>query len=183
VRKLIVYLSLVFVAIAVAAAYGAMHDQISYTVSPEYFTRFKFDQFHLMNDDLPERLRASIVGIYASWWLGFPIGLTGGVAGFIHHGHRSMLRVSLEAMLAAVAFTLLFGLTGLVYGWYQTSGMGHNHLDWYIPSNLASPRRFVCAGYMHNSSYLGGVLSIRFSWAYHIVRRVKSNTLTSTPTP
>ena len=28
-----------------AGCYGALHDQISYTISPEYFTKVKFEQF------------------------------------------------------------------------------------------------------------------------------------------
>jgi hypothetical protein len=172
VRKLIVYLSLVFVAIGVAAIYGTIHNQISYTVSPEYFTRFKFEQFHLTDDSMPERLRASLVGIRASWWMGFPIGLLAGLAGFIQRGYRQMLRVSMEAMLAGVGFSLLFGVCGLVYGWYVTAGTDLATFgDWYLPAGLVSTRRFVCAGYMHNSAYLGGVLSIPVAWVYQIVRR------------
>jgi hypothetical protein len=33
----------------IAGAYGILHDQISYTISPEYFTKLKFEQFHYAN--------------------------------------------------------------------------------------------------------------------------------------
>ena len=51
--------------IMVAGAFGVLHDQISYTVSPEFFTRFKFIQFGLLDPDVPERLRAATVGFLA----------------------------------------------------------------------------------------------------------------------
>ena len=45
VKKLIVYGLLVVIAVLFAGLYGVVHNQISYTVSPEYFTKFKFRQF------------------------------------------------------------------------------------------------------------------------------------------
>jgi hypothetical protein len=71
-------------ALLTAGIFGALHDQISYTVSHEYFTRFKFFQFGLLDPAVPERLRAAQVGFLASWWMGIPLGLLAGVAGFMH---------------------------------------------------------------------------------------------------
>ena len=177
-KKLIVYLTLIFVALAVAGLYGIVHNQISYTVSTEYFTAFKFYQFGLLDQAVPERVRASMVGFYASWWMGFPIGILSGLAGFIHKTQRQMFRRSLEAMGVAVVFTLLFGLCGLLYGYFQTSSTDMvAYQYWYVPSKLISPRRFLCAGYMHNSAYLGGVLSTPVAWAYQIVVRIRRPSL------
>jgi hypothetical protein len=44
-----------------AGVYGAVHNQISYTVCPEYFTKFKFIQFRL-SDALQSRQGASFFG-------------------------------------------------------------------------------------------------------------------------
>ena len=63
-KKLIVYFSLVFLAIALAGLYGMLHNQISYTVSPEYFAKFKFYQFGRVVSPVPERVRASIIGFW-----------------------------------------------------------------------------------------------------------------------
>src|SRR5262245_12384427 len=108
-RKLFVYLLIVVVSVLVAGLYGTLHNQVSYTVSQEYFTKFKFEQFGLADAPFPERIRASLVGLLASWWMGIPIGLLVGALGFIHRGHRRMLEVSLWSILVTVGFTLLFG--------------------------------------------------------------------------
>ncbi len=42
-----------------------------------------------------------MVGFLASCWMGIPIGLLVGAAGFIHRGPRQMLRVSCWSLLAA----------------------------------------------------------------------------------
>ena len=39
-----------------AGIYGAVHDQISYTISDEYFTKLKFPQFWYANFGFPPRV-------------------------------------------------------------------------------------------------------------------------------
>ena len=43
--KLLLFPVLLAVACVIAGLYGALHNQISYTVSPEYFHANKFHQF------------------------------------------------------------------------------------------------------------------------------------------
>lgn len=175
-KKFLVYVLLVFVAILLAGIYGVIHDQITYTVSPEYYTKFKFRQFGLHDSPLPDRIRAAIVGFLASWWMGVPIGVLVGVVGFIHRGHRRMFRVSLQSFLLVVGFTLLVGLIGLAYGFYSTASIDRaDYQGWFIPPDVIDLRRFLCVGYMHNASYIGGALSIVAAWIFHAIIRVRSN--------
>ena len=69
-------LFLLFLPAAMLAAglFGVLHDQISYTVSDEYFTKFKFIQFGLRDAFLSERVQVALVGFLASWWMGIPLG-------------------------------------------------------------------------------------------------------------
>jgi hypothetical protein len=174
-KKFLVFILLWFGAIILAGLYGAIHDQISYTVSPEYFTKFKFRQFGLVELPLPERVRAALVGFLASWWMGIPIGFMVGVVAFIHQGHRQMLKVSLWSFAIVIAFTLLFGLCGLLYGFYETRTINlADYQNWFIPDDVVHLRRFLCAGYMHNSAYLGGTLAIFVAWIFHIMVRIKT---------
>src|SRR5260221_12058644 len=57
-----------------AGAYGAVHDQVSYSISPEYFTKMKFRQFAWADLGWPNRLFAAEVGFLASWWAGLIAG-------------------------------------------------------------------------------------------------------------
>ncbi len=77
------FLLFIPLAILTAGAFGAPHDQISFTVSPEYFTKFKFHQFGLLDGSISKRLRAAEVGFLASWWMVIPLGPLVGSAGFI----------------------------------------------------------------------------------------------------
>jgi len=176
-KKLLVFVLVVVIAVVAAGAFGAIHDQISYTVSPEYFTKFKFKQFGFSEMAAPERARASLVGFLASWWMGIPIGLLVGAAGFVHRDHRRMLVVSIWSLGVVVGFTLLFGLCGLLYGVCRTSGSAINLADyqgWYIPEDVTDLRHYLRAGYMHNASYLGGVLAIVVAWIFHGIVRARA---------
>jgi hypothetical protein len=162
-------------ALITAGVYGSLHDQISYTVSPEYFTQFKFPEFGLLNGSIPGRVRAAEIGWLATWWMGLPIGLLTGVAGFIQRTPTLMRRALLWSLPVIVGFVFAFGLVGLLYGVIQTRSIDlHAYQGWYIPDNTVQIRRYLCAGYMHNASYLGGALAIPVAWGFHFVFRTRS---------
>ncbi len=54
----------------IAGAYGVLHDQVTYTLGPEYFTRLKFQQFFYLDKAQPLRLVVAEIGFLATWWVG-----------------------------------------------------------------------------------------------------------------
>jgi len=169
--KLLIFFLLILIAILVTGVYGAGHDQVSYTISPEYFTRFKFHQFGLDHVSLPNRMRAAMVGWQASWWMGLPIGLIVGGVGWIHPAPGQMFKLTLVSFALILCITALFGLGGLAYGWWTTRqlDLAAYREVWFIPEGLVHVRRFLCVGHMHNASYLGGTLAILAGIIFHIV--------------
>lgn len=86
-----------------------------------------------------------------------------------------MLRVSLQSFLLVVGFTLLVGIIGLAYGFYKTASIDRTaYQGWIISSDVSDIRRFLCVGYMHNTSYIGGALSIVAAWIFHVIIRVRN---------
>ena len=49
-----------------AGVYGIIHDQITYSISPEYFTRLKFSQFHYADFGFPPRVFVAEIGFLAT---------------------------------------------------------------------------------------------------------------------
>jgi hypothetical protein len=175
-QRLRIYLAFIALAVVAAGVFGAVHDEISYTVSQEYFTKFKFLQFRLLDSDIPERIRAARVGFLASWWMGIPLGVLAGLGGFAQRTPSQMWRALLWSLPVLVTFTLAIALLGLAYGLHQTETFNlGDYAGWYLPPALDHPRRFLCAGYMHNSAYIGGALSIPVAWAFHLVYRFRSH--------
>ena len=106
-RRIVIFLVFLPAAMLVAGLFGAFHDQIGYSVSSEYFTRFKFIQFRLLDTDLPERIRVAEVGFRASWWMGIPLGIFCGSAGFLQRSPAQMLGGALS-IPAAWLFHIVF---------------------------------------------------------------------------
>jgi len=173
-KRILIYLLLVMSALPIAGLFGAIHDQVSFTVSPEYFTKFKFIQFGMTHSEIPARLRASEIGFLASWWMGLPIGVLGSGLAFLHRAPKRMLRFGLWSYLVLMGFAGAVALIGLAYGFYATQHIDlREYHGWYIPSDVMNLRAFLCAGYMHNAAYIGGALGIVTAWVFHIITKVR----------
>jgi hypothetical protein len=80
-----------------------------------------------------------------------------------------MRRALISSLPVIAAFSLAVALAGLAYGWKQTETIDlASYRRCFIPTDVKQLRRFLCAGYMHNSAYLGGALSIPFAWLFHL---------------
>src|SRR4051794_4538818 len=54
----------------IAGCYGILHDQLTYSISEEYFTKLKFQQFHYADFGFPRRVYVAEIGFLATWWVG-----------------------------------------------------------------------------------------------------------------
>jgi hypothetical protein len=168
--KLALFPLLLIAGCVVSGLYGALHDQISYSVSPDYFHAFKFYQF-----DIPERLQnrlgAGLVGWLASWWMGVFIGMPVLLAGLIMPDARTYARKSLVAFGVVAATALAFGLGALAYAHFsidESAVRGYT-----FPPDVADPVAFARVGTMHAFSYLGGLVGIITAVIYLVVARVR----------
>ncbi len=162
----------------IGGLYGIIHDQITYTISPEYYTKFKFYQFGLIDFETEAifsnpRFEVSIVGFMATWWFGLLIGFILGLVGLIYKDHKQMFQVTIKALLITVIVAFLTGLIGLVYGKFYLYDTGVN---WWLPDNLIDTENFIAVGSMHNFSYLGGLFGLIVGIIYS-VKQKKKNTL------
>jgi hypothetical protein len=168
--KLALFPVLLAAACIVAGVFGALHNQISYTVSPDYFFAFKFHQFAIP-DDLRNRSGASIVGWHASWWMGLIIGVPVLLIGLILPGWKSYLTHGLLAFVVVACTALVVGLGALAYGYFTISEGALP--DYWYPQGVADRVAFARAGNMHNFSYLGGGIGIITGSVYLIVARLR----------
>ncbi|MDO5643563.1 MAG: hypothetical protein Q4G26_14410 [Paracoccus sp. (in: a-proteobacteria)] len=155
-RAVLLPLALGF-ACLLAGVYGALHNQISYSVAPSYFTEFKFFQFR-MPPALHDRLGATLIGWRASWWMGLFIGLPLWLLCLLVQGTGAAIRAYLLAGLAVVMVTLAMGIGALIWG---VLVFGPDNLPlWVFGRNLSDPVSFAIGGNMHNLTYLGGVIGL-----------------------
>lgn len=157
-RRLLVLCSGVSVTSVLAGLYGAAHDQLSFTVSPEYFTRFKYVQFGFdpawFGGDRPT---VALIGFLATWWVGLLIGLFLGGTALLQPDAARMRLAIRRGIGITLATAALCAILGLGYGLYVLDGVP---AGWPLPLDVGDTHAFLAVGSMHNSSYGGGVLGL-----------------------
>ena len=157
ISKVGVFLLLLVISSFIAGIYGAVHDQISYTISPEYFTKFKFDQFGMDKEWFGGvRITVAVVGLLATWWVGLLVGFILGVIGLFFPTSKWMFNKIIKSFLVTLTVSSIFGIVGLIYGFL----FSFENINWYLPPNLIDKRSFIAIGHMHNFGYLGGLVGL-----------------------
>ena len=156
--KLLLVPILLLIACVFAGGFGALHNQISYSVSSEYFTEFKFHQFRV-SETIPERLGASIVGWHASWWMGIVIGVILIPVGLVIRGASDYFWGMIRVFLVVTVTTLVVGLGALMLSFLLIDSDSVGETNRY-GNEISDVVAFHRAGTMHNFSYLGGMAGI-----------------------
>lgn len=181
-KKILILGLIIILTPILAGLYGIIHDQLTYSISDEYFTKFKFYQFELVDEGakigIPERQGAAIVGFLATWWTGIPIGIILGFLGLIHNDWKNMFKIVFKSLILTLIVAFVVGLLGLLYG--KLFLIKSDLSCWYIPDNLIDREQFILVGSMHNFSYIGGLVGLTFAIIYQIKQRRKIKTGGST---
>jgi hypothetical protein len=145
----------------VAGSFGIIHDQITFSISREYFTHLKFVQCSYANFGLPPRFFVAEIGFLATWWVGLFAGWflarvmvpAFSRAEARHHilqGFGIILAGSLGASFLGYGFGLLRGPNADLSRWQELASEHH----------ITDLPRFVRVAYIHNASYLGGLVGL-----------------------
>ena len=157
-KKLALVPVLFLIACLFAGCYGAIHNQISYSVSPEYFTQFKFEQFAI-SESIPHRLGAAIVGWGAAWWMGIVIGCILIPLGLTIRGTANYFWSMIRVFGIVTLTTLAIGLTALAIAFLTINADTVSEISRY-GNQISNDVAFARAGTIHNFSYLGGLVGV-----------------------
>jgi hypothetical protein len=167
VRRLPAMIGITVLGAVVAGPYGAVHDQISYAISPEYFTKLKFRQFSYANVGWPPRVFAAEVGFLATWWVGLLAGwflARAGLAELTMSGPRTVV-VKPFAIIATVA--ALSGFAGALLGVVMTRDGDLS--GWREAQEILAIddlRAFVIVAYLHGAGYIGALVGLVLAIVY-----------------
>jgi len=171
-KKVGVLLVTILIVPFVAGIYGSLHDQLSITISPEYFTKFKYIQFHISETTFgSHRAAAAAIGFLATWWTGLFIGPILAMVGLIHKDHAMMKKAIVRSTILTLCVAAATGLAGLAYGYFH---LAHTGVSWRLPENLIDKTNFIAVGSMHNFSYLGGLIGLIAGVIYQLVIKARS---------
>lgn len=186
-RKLQTFVILVILATVLASLYGIAHDQITYSLCPEYYSKFKFIQFgfeqtslghtevtdlgkeYIMNEP---RVGALLVGVMATWWFGTLLGSLLALVSILLLKER-IVRPGSKAILIAIIVAGLTSICGYGFGQLMAPNIPSS---WHIPPTITDLDAFVLVGHIHNFSYAGGLLGLVIGMIYLVViaRKYKS---------
>jgi len=174
-RKFTILLLIVGVTIVIAALYGVGNDQVTYTISPEYYTRFKFIQFNLADSGAARhmtqpRSAVVLVGVKATWWMGVYIGAILGLGALVFRNADRMFASAMQAVALVLLFTVAGGFAGWLYGRDVLVKKGVN---WRIPDHLADRPAFITAGTIHTFSYIGAGVGVLAGIVFLIVKNYR----------
>jgi hypothetical protein len=145
----------------IAAMFGVVHDQITFSLSPEYFTRLKFLQFHYANFGLPQRIFVAEIGVLATWWVGLIAGWFIARKTVPNFPPKVALLKSLKGFAVMFLIAVFGSIMGYTFGLIR--GPNADYSNWmhfasrYGVENLPD---FVRVAYIHNASYLGGLVGL-----------------------
>jgi hypothetical protein len=145
----------------IAGLYGIAHDQIMYAISPEYFTRIKFHQFHWADLGWSPRLFVVEIGFLATWWVGFVGGWFLSRVTLPACPPRAAFRLSLRGFAVMIGCAFAGTCGGFLFGLTQDPRPENSGLaDLGASLGIADVRSFVRVAYIHNASYLGGLIGL-----------------------
>ncbi|HOZ67775.1 MAG TPA: hypothetical protein PLU11_13255 [Chitinophagaceae bacterium] len=159
-----------------AGIYGILIDQLTYTVSPEYYTQYKFPLYHINPFEFGgDRMAAIVIGFIATWWTGLFIGAGIGFTGLIFENQRIRRKNMAIAVLIVLITTLLLGVIGYFFGvMIEVDEVVENRR---LIQSLANPVDFIVVGYVHQYSYVGAFLGLFLGISFLFTQKAKSNFL------
>jgi hypothetical protein len=150
-----------FVGAVLAGGYGIVHDEITYTISPEYFTKLKFAQFHYADSGLGERFFVATIGFLATSWVGFAAGWFLARWLIPNQPRTRAYRQIGQGFGCILAFGVSFAALGYGYGlWRGPEGDYSRWAQTLQLLRIADNWSFVRVAYIHNAGYLGGTVGL-----------------------
>lgn len=180
VKKVLFFFIIVLVSPIIGGTYGILNDQISVSISPEYYTKFKFYQFGVSEfyngSESSIRALTIYIGWMATWWMGLLIGAILSFVGLIIKDAKEMLQTTFKSVFITIVTTFIMSLIGLGCGYFIFSNKPMKESRRYNIEQIENKKLFVTVGSMHNFSYLGGLIGM-IGGVMMIVRKKKKTVL------
>lgn len=150
-----------FTGAMVAGAYGVAHDQFTFAISPEYFTKLKFTQFRCADFGLGDRVFVSTIGFIAVSAVGFAATWFLARRLIPRQPRAHAYRQIRNGFMIAFAFGFVFGLFGYGYGLWRGPNADYSYWTPAIQVlGIKDDWSFVRVAYIHNGGYLGGLIGL-----------------------
>ncbi|MGE9269534.1 MAG: hypothetical protein ACQKBU_01920 [Verrucomicrobiales bacterium] len=144
-----------------AGTYGAIHDLVTFRLSPEYYTKFKFLQFAEVDFGWSDRAFVVWIGFLATWWVGLLAGwLLARFAVRPGSGFLPLRRIVLR-LGGVLVGAVLGSLVGAGFGRARVEhGLPDSWLVWQDSLGIVDLEAFARVAYIHNFGYAGAAFGL-----------------------
>lgn len=161
-REFLEMMKLALLAAGLGGVYGIFHDQVTYSISPEYFTRLKYEQFDWLLQYLswlPERAKVGCIGFLAVGSVGLGIGWFTARASLLGNGWAETRHTLFELLALSGFCSMLGGLLGWCYAKHQIATESYQFwIDCFSGYGIEDIPAFLQVAQIHAGGYLGGVV-------------------------
>jgi len=173
-KKGLIFICCIFLSIVIVVLFGVLHNQFTFTISSEFFTKLMFERFGFVEYcTTTPRLTASIIGAWSTWWIGLISGLIFSTIGLFYPAAKDMIKSISYASLILLVTTTIIGLLGLCYGFFNLSGLEKSCC---FPLEINNVKNFIAVAKMHSFSYVGGAVGVVLGVFSQIKNLIKNKT-------
>lgn len=184
VKHISILIMIMWISLAVICAvlFGIFNDQITVTISPEYYSVFKHEQFALVLEqfgliDAPTRVQAVVIGTVATWWYGLFLGIVLGICGMIGRCSPISTRGYLRAVAWVMLVTLGISFASGTIAFILEPAIKPDVVHWPFLTGIQNTRAAFAVGWWHNGAYLGALVATTMASLRVQKQRRVSNTL------
>lgn len=145
----------------ISGVYGILHDQVTLRLGVEYFSRFKLEQFHYLDPTAPLPINTMKIGFLATWWVGLFAGWFMGRVTVPHEPITTAARRCTKGVGFMISIAIIFAVVG---GFLAPTSLADARMeswsDMLAYYDIQDPLAFIRVGYIHNASYLGGLVGL-----------------------
>ena len=172
-RKFVTFFISVLVAVVIASIYGVGHGQVTYSISPEYYTKFEFIRFNLADSGAAQHMtqpRSAVVmvGVMAYWRMGLYVGLIVAGFAFLFKNPNTMFASAVQSLGIILLFAIIAGVVG---GFYGHDVLARKGVGWRIHYNVRHRSDFITAGAIQIFSYWGAAIGLAVALVFLFVKR------------
>lgn len=157
--KLPVMIGITLLGGLIGGVYGMLHDLLTYSISSEYFTRMKFDQFSHVDIGLPPQLFAAQIGFIAAGAVGLAAGWFVARTAVPVWPARVAMQKAMRAFLLMILIAATAAVAGYVIGLKTRIG-GLLWNDLCTSLGVSNVPAFLQVSLIHSAGYVGALLGL-----------------------
>ncbi|WP_299248540.1 hypothetical protein [uncultured Cytophaga sp.] len=169
-----IFIALLILAPVLASFYGFIHDQMTFSISEEFFTKFRFNNYEFPHSWHP-RVRAGMIGMLNAWQTGIPFGIVLTAVGRIHRNTRKLLFYTFYTFVLTFTMASLFSIIAAYMPIPTDIAIARQSM----PEDILDPIAFQRVVQINNFGYVGGIIGMLLGIGLHVLlyRRDKNKAI------